>query len=60
MDFRVSPDAPLAPGHWEGATWIATDVSGEAANIQAVATALWTAPVIAAFKAAFPAEPASP
>jgi hypothetical protein len=48
--------APLAPGHWEGTTWVATDVSDQPANIQAFATALWTAPVVAAFKAAFPAE----
>lgn len=52
--------APLAPGHWEGETWVATDVSGQPANIQAFAAALWTAPVVAAFKTAFPvaAEPA--
>ena len=32
-------------------TWAATDVTGEAANVQAICTAAWTADVIAAYKA---------
>jgi hypothetical protein len=32
-------------------TWAATDVTGEAANVQAICTAAWTAEVIAAYKA---------
>ena len=32
-------------------TWAATDVTGEAANVQAICTAAWTADVIAAYRA---------
>lgn len=47
---------PLAPGHWEAENWVATDVSDQPNNIQAFAAVLWTAAVVNAFKAAFPAE----
>lgn len=48
---------PRAPGHWEGSTWVPTDLSGDPALIRDQAAELWTPEVIAAYQSVRPAPP---
>ena len=42
----------VSPCFYNGSAWVDTDVSGESARVQAVATAVWTDAVVAAYKSA--------
>ena len=40
------------PCRYNGSAWVDTDVSGESARVQALATAAWTDATVAAYKSA--------
>jgi hypothetical protein len=51
----------IGPGSWDGnGNFLATDISSEDAETQALAQSLWTPAVIAAFKLASPYEAPQP
>ena len=42
----------VEPCFYNGSAWVDTDVSGESARVQALATATWTDATVAAYKSA--------
>ena len=42
----------VIPCTYNGSAWVDTDVSGESARVQALATATWTDATVAAYKSA--------
>ena len=42
----------VVPCTYNGSAWVDTDVSGESARVQALATATWTDATVAAYKSA--------
>ena len=42
----------VVPCRYNGSAWVDTDVSGESARVQALATATWTDATVAAYKSA--------
>ena len=42
----------VVPCTYNGSAWVDTDVSGESARVQALATATWTDATVAAYKTA--------
>ena len=42
----------MDPCSYNGSAWVDTDVSGESARVQALATATWTDATVAAYKSA--------
>ena len=40
----------VVPCRYNGSAWVDTDVSGESARVQALATATWTDATVAAYK----------
>ena len=42
----------VEPCAYNGSAWVDTDVSGESARVQALATATWTDATVAAYKSA--------
>ena len=42
----------VVPCIYNGSAWVDTDVSGESARVQALATATWTDATVAAYKSA--------
>ena len=42
----------VVPCAYNGSAWVDTDVSGESARVQALATATWTDATVAAYKSA--------
>ena len=46
----------IVPCRYNGSAWVDTDVSGESARVQALATATWTDATVAAYKSAVGTE----
>ena len=46
----------VVPCTYNGSAWVDTDVSGESARVQALATATWTDATVAAYKTAIGTE----
>lgn len=44
----------IVPGSFVSGTWAATDMSAEASDVQAAATALWTSQIVTAWQTAHP------